>query len=61
VALHEQARFEFGLDAANVSNHRNCEQPNMRVDSAGFGAVTPLQTAEGAGPRSLELSARITF
>jgi len=33
----------------------------MQVDSGGFGAITALQTAEGAGPRSLEISGRITF
>jgi hypothetical protein len=33
----------------------------MQADSSGFGSITALQTAEGAGPRSLELSGRITF
>jgi hypothetical protein len=47
--------------AANVFNHRNYEPPNMQVDSNGFGSISALQTAEGAGPRSLELSGRITF
>jgi Carboxypeptidase regulatory-like domain len=61
MALHEQARFQFGLEAANVFNHRNYEPPNMQVDSGSFGAISALQTAEGAGPRSLELSGRITF
>jgi hypothetical protein len=61
VAIHEQARFQFGLEAANVFNHRNYEPPNMQVDSGSFGAISALQTAEGAGPRSLELSGRITF
>jgi len=30
-------------------------------DPSGFGTISALQTAEGAGPRSLELSGRITF
>jgi hypothetical protein len=60
-ALYEQSRFQFGLEAANVFNHRNYEPPNMQVDSSGFGSITALQTAEGAGPRSLELTARINF
>ncbi len=38
------------MEAANVFNHRNYEPPNMQVDSGGFGTVTALQTAEGAGP-----------
>jgi hypothetical protein len=42
-------------------NHRNYEPPNMQVDAAGFGSITALQTAEGAGPRNLELSGRFSF
>jgi len=61
IALREKAKFQFGLEAANVFNHRNYEPPNMQVDSSGFGSITALQTAEGTGPRSLELSGRITF
>ena len=61
VALREQAKFQFSLAAANLFNHRNYEPPDMQVDSGGFGVISALQTAEGAGPRSLELSGRITF
>jgi hypothetical protein len=61
VTLAEQSKFTFGLEAANAFNHRNYEPPNTQVDSAGFGSITALQTAEGAGPRSLELVGRITF
>ncbi len=61
LAITEKSKFQFGLEAANLFNHRNYEPPNMQVDSAGFGSITALQTAEGAGPRSLELSGRITF
>jgi len=62
LSLHEKTKFQFGLEAANVFNHRNYEPPNMQVDAAGqFGTITALQTAEGAGPRSLELTGRLTF
>jgi hypothetical protein len=62
VAITERAQFQFSVAAANVFNHRNYEPPNMQVDaSAGFGSITALQSAEGAGPRSLELSGRFTF
>jgi hypothetical protein len=61
-AIYEQSKFQFGLEAANVFNHRNYEPPNTQVDATGvFGTITGLQTAEGAGPRSLELTGRITF
>jgi hypothetical protein len=61
ISIYEKSKFQFGLEAANVFNHRNYEPPNMQVDSASFGSISALQTAEGAGPRSLELSGRITF
>ena len=59
--LYERSKIQLGVAAANVFNHRNYEPPNMQVDSNGFGSISALQTAEGAGPRSLELSGRITF
>jgi len=61
VTLYEQSKLQFSIETANLFNHRNYEPPNMQVDSSGFGSITALQTAEGAGPRSLELSGRITF
>ena len=61
IALFEQSKFTIGLEASNIFNHRNYEPPNMEVDASGFGSITALQTAEGAGPRSLELVGRITF
>ncbi|MDR3741247.1 MAG: TonB-dependent receptor [Terracidiphilus sp.] len=61
ITLHERTNFRFSVEAANLFNHRNYEPPNMQVDSAGFGSITGLQTAEGAGPRSLELTGRINF
>ena len=61
VALREKSKLQLSAEVANVFNHRNYEPPNMQVDSSGFGSVTALQTAEGAGPRSLELTGRIVF
>ncbi len=62
ISIYEQSKLTFGMEAANVFNHRNYEPPNMQLDAYGqFGTITALQTAEGAGPRSLELTARITF
>ena len=61
--LWEGAALHFGAEASNIFNHRNYETPDMNVDDgpAGFGVITALQTAEGAGPRNLELTARISF
>jgi hypothetical protein len=61
LTIHEHAKFELSIESANVFNHRNYEPPNMQVDSQSFGAIPELQTAEGAGPRSLQLAGRIIF
>jgi hypothetical protein len=45
-----------------VFNHPNFAVPtNLTVGVAGFGQITGLQTAEGAGPRDIQLTGRITF
>jgi hypothetical protein len=61
VPFYERMKLSLSVEAANVFNHRNYEPPNMQVDAAQFGSISALQTAEGAGPRSLELAGRITF
>jgi hypothetical protein len=61
ISFYEKTKLQIGLEAANVLNHRNYEPPSVAVDQSSFGTITALQTAEGAGPRSLQLSGRITF
>jgi hypothetical protein len=54
--------MEIGAQVANVANHPNYNPPgNLTVGIPGFGALTSMQTAEGAGPRAIQLVARITF
>ena len=31
LALYEKSKFQFGIEAANIFNHRNYEPPNMQV------------------------------
>ena len=61
IAITEKAKFQIAIESSNLFNHRNYEPPNVAVDQAGFGQITALQTAEGSGPRSLELAGKITF
>ena len=61
VKFTENLRLQFGAEVANLLNHRNYEPPNMAVDTSGFGTLTGLQTAEGAGPRAMQLTARLSF
>jgi hypothetical protein len=61
VHITEQLQFQFGAQAANALNHRNYDVPNMAVDFSGFGTISGLQSAEGAGPRNVEITGRISF
>jgi hypothetical protein len=61
IHITEQLQFQFGAQAANAFNHRNYDVPQMLVDDPGFGTISGLQTAEGAGPRNVEITGRISF
>ena len=62
VQLRESSRFQVGAQVANLFNHPNFAPPqNLTLGVAGFGQLTALQSAEGAGPRQIQLTARITF
>jgi hypothetical protein len=62
-AIGERSRVELGMQVSNALNHPNFAPPsNLNVSvPAGFGQITALQTAEGAGPRQVQLTARLTF
>jgi hypothetical protein len=57
----ERLRLRFGVSAANAFNHPNYGSPALTLNASGFGTITTLQSAEGAGPRQLQLTGRITF
>jgi hypothetical protein len=58
----ERIRARVGAQVGNVFNHPNFAVPgSLLVGVAGFGQITSLQTAEGAGPRDIQLTARINF
>jgi hypothetical protein len=58
----ERIRAEIGAQVSNVTNHPNYTPPgNLTLGVPGFGQITGMQTAEGAGPRAIQLTARLTF
>jgi hypothetical protein len=61
IHITEQLQFQFGAQAANAFNHRNYDVPSMSVDTDAFGTLSGLQSAEGAGPRNVEITGRISF
>jgi hypothetical protein len=61
-SIKERLRTEIGMQVANAFNHANYAPPNvLEVGVAGFGALTAMQSAEGAGPRQVQLTGRVTF
>jgi Carboxypeptidase regulatory-like domain len=61
-SIKERIRAEIGMRVANAFNHANYAPPvNLTLGVPGFGQITGLQNAEGAGPRQLELTGRLTF
>jgi len=61
VRFTESMRFQVGAQAANLFNHPNYAPPNTTFNTASFGTISSLQTAEGAGPRVIQVTARFTF
>lgn len=61
IYLRKEAKFMIGAEVTNLLNHRNYTNPLMQLDAGGFGSINGLQTAEGAGPRLMELTARFSF
>jgi hypothetical protein len=60
--IKERIRMEVGMQVANAFNHANYAPPStLEVGVAGFGALTAMQSAEGAGPRQVQLTGRIIF
>jgi len=60
--IKERARAEIGMQVSNAFNHPNYAPPGtLTVGVAGFGQVTGMQIAEGAGPRQIQLTGRIVF
>jgi hypothetical protein len=62
IAIKESARFELGAQVANLFNHPNYLAPsNLTVGVEGFGQINSMQSAEGGGPRAIQLTGRLTF
>jgi Carboxypeptidase regulatory-like domain/TonB dependent receptor len=61
VAIREAMRFQIGGQAANLFNHANYAVPNTTLNTAAFGTISNVQSAEGAGPRVIQATARFTF
>ena len=57
----ERLALRLGASATNLFNHPNYGVPNLALGTAPFGTISSLQTAEGSGPRAIQLGGRFTF
>jgi len=61
IRFTETIRFQIGGQAANLLNQVNYAPPSTTFNTATFGTISNVQSAEGAGPRQLQVTARFTF
>lgn len=61
VRIKESMQFQIGAQAANLVNHVNFAPPNTTLGTAPFGTISNVQSAEGAGPRQIQITSRLTF
>ena len=61
VQIKEQYRIQLGAQTANLFNHPNYAVPNTTFNTSAFGTISALQSAEGAGPRTIQGTFRVSF
>jgi len=61
VAIKERYRVQLGAQTANLFNHANYATPNTTFNTAAFNTISALQSAEGAGPRTIQGTFRVSF
>jgi pimeloyl-ACP methyl ester carboxylesterase len=53
--------IQIGVQVANAFNHLDAPPANLVIGVPGFGQLTSMQSADGAGPRKIQLTGRLTF
>jgi hypothetical protein len=61
VKVRENIGLQVGAQVANLLNHVNYAPPNTVFNTSAFGTISNVQSAEGAGPRVVQATARFTF
>jgi len=61
VQVREKYKLQLGAQVANLFNHPNYSPPNTTFNTAAFGTISSLQSAEGAGPRTIQGTFRVSF
>jgi len=61
ISVKEKYKLQLGAQVANLFNHPNYSPPNTTFNTAAFGTISSLQSAEGAGPRTIQGTFRVSF
>jgi uncharacterized surface anchored protein len=61
VRPHRAHRHDAGWPGDQRSESSNYDVPNTNFNTANFGRIANVQSAEGAGPRTMQLALRMTF
>jgi hypothetical protein len=60
-SITERVGLRYEAQFANLFNILNRDIPNMNVSSSSFGQISQSQPVEQAGPRSIQMTLRLTF
>jgi hypothetical protein len=60
-AFTERIGLRYEADFANLFNIENLQDPNTKINSGSFGLISAVQSAEQAGPRTIQMSLRLSF
>jgi hypothetical protein len=57
----ERTGLQFEAQFSNIFNHLNLGTPSTNTSSSGFGSITSTQSAEGTGPRVIQMGLKLFF
>jgi hypothetical protein len=57
----ERTGLHFEAQFSNIFNHLNLGTPGLNITTTAFGQITTTQTAEGTGPRVIQMGLRLFF
>jgi hypothetical protein len=57
----ERLGLQFEAQFSNIFNHLNLGNPNTNTSVSAFGQITSTQTAEGTGPRVIQIGLKLFF
>ncbi|HEY6347128.1 MAG TPA: TonB-dependent receptor [Bryobacteraceae bacterium] len=59
--ITERVQLRLGAAASNALNHPNYGTPGLTLGTSSFGIISSMQSADGAGPRTMQMTGRLTF